>query len=98
MESALLGTAGEVPKLRILQFPCFYRSSVDSACSEVESLRRIVGVPFCGRGTDGSLKEHGMGLIGQVEMTPASREPVSWHAVTRDPNRHRIISDMGCGC
>ena len=29
----------------------------------------------------------GLGVIRQVEMTPASREPVSWHAVTRDLNR-----------
>jgi hypothetical protein len=27
-------------------------------------------------------------------MTPASGEPVSWHAATRDANRYRIMSDM----
>src|SRR5271167_926992 len=27
-------------------------------------------------------------------MTPASREPVSWHAVTRDLNRYRVVSAM----
>jgi hypothetical protein len=34
------------------------------------------------------------GVIRQVEMTPASPEPVSWHAVTRDLNSYRIMSDM----
>src|SRR5271165_1216657 len=34
------------------------------------------------------------GVIRQVEMTPASREPVSWHAVTRDLNRYRVVSAM----
>ena len=32
MESALLGTAGEVPQLRILRFPCACRSSVEQGC------------------------------------------------------------------
>ena len=32
--------------------------------------------------------------MGQVEMTPASREPVSWHAVTRDLNRYRVVGAM----
>ena len=27
-------------------------------------------------------------------MTPASPEPVSWHAVTRDLNSYRIMSDI----
>jgi hypothetical protein len=27
-------------------------------------------------------------------MTPASREPVSWRAVTRDLNRYRVMSAM----
>ena len=34
-----------------------------------------------------------MGVIRQVEMTPGSREPVSWHAVTRYLNRCRVVSD-----
>ena len=37
---------------------------------------------------------YGTGVIRQVEMTPASREPVSWHAVTRDLNRYRVVSAM----
>src|SRR5271167_1219793 len=38
---------------------------------------------------------NGLGVIRQVEMTPASREPVSWHAVTRDLNRYRVVSAIG---
>lgn len=37
---------------------------------------------------------YGMGVIRQVEMTPASREPVSWQSVTRDLNGYRIVSAM----
>ena len=36
-----------------------------------------------------------MGVIRQVEMTPALREPVSWHAVTRVLNRYWVVSVNG---
>ena len=34
------------------------------------------------------------GVFRQLEMTPASCKPISWHAVTRDLNRYRVVSAM----